>query len=147
MSESRRALSTALEKNLIKAQKTQIQQVMPQRQRDIVDDYDYSRETYKGLIDKSTEALEVLLALAQDSEHPRAFEVLSTMLKNTADMTDKLMDLQIKRQHVDDDEIDAPKTVTNNMFFGSTTDLQKMLLKKRHDNEDDEAIDVDSEDE
>jgi len=133
-------LSAALEKNLVKAKRDETQISMSRHDKDIADDYDFSRETYRGLIDKSTEAMEVLIALAQDSEHPRAFEVLSTMLKNTADMTDKLMDLQIKRQHMEDGGDDAPSKVTNNMFFGSATELQKMLLKKR-----DETIDIEAE--
>ena len=72
----------------------------PPKKGDIQDDYEFSRETYRNLVAKSNEAIEQMLNLAMQSEHPRAFEVLSNMLKNTSDMTDKLMTLQKAKKDI-----------------------------------------------
>lgn len=93
-------------------------------------DYDYSRKTLKKLVDTSQEALEPLLQLALDSESPRAFEVLSTMLKQTSEMTEKIMDLQQKKKDLYKSEVkkgDPSRLTQNNIFVGSTSDLQKHL--------------------
>lgn len=97
------------------------------------DDYEFSRETYRNLVSKSNDAIEQMLNLAMQSEHPRAFEVLSNMLKNTSDMTDKLMELQKRRkamveQEQQDGVQPAQALTQNNIFMGSTTDLQKHLI-------------------
>lgn len=98
--------------------------------KDVQDDYEYSRLKYRELIDNSSEALNGMMALASESEHPRAYEVLSGMVKNIADVTDKLMDLQKKKDdlEVKKNSVDS-KVTNNNVFVGSTTDLQRMLLK------------------
>lgn len=102
----------------------------PPAQDDIKDDYEFSRETYRNLVSKSNEAIEQMLNLAMASEHPRAFEVLSNMLKNTSDMTDKLMALQKAKKEIQaNKEADAKPALTqNNLFLGSTADLQKHLI-------------------
>ena len=136
-------LMDSLSKNL-PAEKTAQPIAIPEQNKDMVDDYQYSREKFKGILDKGEEALEGMMQLAAESEHPRAYEVLSGMLKNMADVTDKLMDLQKKKK----DLSDQPKQpqqggmTQNNVFVGSTTDLQRMLLNKKS-----EIIDVDSTDE
>ena len=90
-------------------------------------DYEYTRGQLYNLIDKGQEAIQGALEVAQESGHPRAFEVATNAMKQVADMTDKLMDLQ-KKVHDLDTEKKGPKTVTNNaMFVGSTAELQKML--------------------
>ncbi len=76
-----------------------------------------------------------MLELAMQSEHPRAFEVLSTMLKNTSDMTDKLLELQKKKKELEqkkDQQSEGPTKTNNNtaIFIGSTSDLQKHLIQK-----------------
>jgi hypothetical protein len=101
--------------------------------KEVQDDYEFSRKSYRDLVGKSNEAIEAMLNLALQSEHPRAFEVLSAMLKNTSDITDKLMDLQKKNKEVKATATGpvAPGTPgTNNFFIGSTADLQKHLIKK-----------------
>jgi len=100
--------------------------------KEVQDDYEFSRKTYKDLVEKSNTAIDSMLELAMQSEHPRAFEVLSSMLKNTADMADKLMDLQKKTKEVQSEQ--APTsgggTTNNNLFVGTTTQLQKFLQNK-----------------
>lgn len=103
---------------------------------DIDDDYEYARSQYYKLADQGQEAIDLMMDLARESEHPRAFEVLATMLKQNAEITDKLMDLQKKKKEInkpdDKQRLDAPVT-NNNLFVGSTTELQKMLANKMKD--------------
>lgn len=94
----------------------------------IKSDYDYSRETYYDLINKGRDALEDMIEVARSSEHPRAYEVLSGMIKNVSDVNDKLMDLNKKNKDIK--AVDKPQlanTTNNNLFVGSTTELQRML--------------------
>jgi hypothetical protein len=94
----------------------------------IQDDYNTSRNTYIELIEGGKESLDLMIQVARESEHPRAFEVLSGMIKNIADVTDKLMDLNKKHKDVTREEKLEQKQITNNnVFLGSTTDLQRFL--------------------
>ena len=108
--------------------------------KDIKDDYEFSRNTYKDLIRTGTSSLDVLAELARESEHPRAFEVLSKTIKDLGDTTEKLMNLQKQKDDLKnkkEDEVNR-KVTNNNVFVGSTTDLQRMLLDK------DNVIDAES---
>jgi len=108
--------------------------------KDVKDDYDFSRRTYRDLIQTGTRSLDVLAELARESEHPRAFEVLSKTIKDIGDTTEKLMKLQKDKADITKEEREEAKKITNNnVFVGSTTDLQRMLLQK------DKVIDVKSE--
>ena len=111
----------------------------------IKSDYDYSRATYYELIDKGRESLDLMIEVARESEHPRAFEVLSNMIKNISDVNDKLMELNKKTREVTQHEKkqDQKAITNNNVFIGSTTDLQRLLMK--HDDE--KVIDVSPTDE
>lgn len=95
----------------------------------IKSDFEYSRDTLYDLIEKGRDALEDMINVARESEHPRAFEVLSGLIKNVADVNDKLMDLNKKHKEVHAKEESAKQVgnTTNNLFVGSTTDLQRML--------------------
>jgi hypothetical protein len=96
--------------------------------KNINDDYNTSRDTYLELIDGGKESLELMIQVARESEHPRAFEVLSGMIKNIADVTDKLMDLNKKHKDVmKEDKPEQQQITNNNVFLGSTTDLQRLL--------------------
>lgn len=120
--------------DMLKNLEKNLQNPPPPRPEDHVqDDYEFSRETYRSLVTKSNEAIEQMLNLAMQSEHPRAFEVLSNMLKNTSDMTDKLMALQKAKKEMakkDEGSSAKPALTQNNLFLGSTTDLQKHLIEK-----------------
>lgn len=101
--------------------------------KDIKDDYEFSRETYKNLIDTGTRSLDILAELARESEHPRAFEVLSQAIKNIGDTTDKLMSLQKAKKELNKEEKekeDQARVTNNNVFVGSTTDLQRLLSQE-----------------
>ena len=89
-------------------------------------DYEYSRETYYELLEKGKDALDTMVEVARESEHPRAYEVLSGMIKNLSDVNDKLMDLNKKVKELEDE----PKKIENqqnNIFLGSTAEIQKLL--------------------
>ena len=95
---------------------------------DVKKDYDYTRGNLYSIIEKGQEAINGILELAQESEMPRAYEVAGQLIKNVADATDKLMDLQKKLKDVEEDtKSKGPSTVNNALFFGSTADLAKML--------------------
>jgi len=111
---------------------------------EVQDDYDYARARYYSLTEKGDEAIDLMLDLARESEHPRAFEVLSTMLKQNAEIADRLMELQKKKKEVRlTDNPQLPNSMTqNNVYVGSTTELQRMLHnrideKKTIDQDDD----------
>ena len=90
-------------------------------------DYEYTRGELYSLIDQGQEAVRGALEVAQESGHPRAYEVATNAMKQVADMTDKLMDLQKKVKDLDEDKKGPSKVTNNAMFVGSTAELQKML--------------------
>ena len=95
---------------------------------DVNKDYDYTRGNLYSLIEKGQEAINGILELAQESEMPRAYEVAGQLIKNVADATDKLMDLQKKLKEVNEEEkVKGPSTVNNALFVGSTSELSKLL--------------------
>ena len=95
---------------------------------DIKKDYEYTRGNLYSIIEKGQEAINGILELAQESEMPRAYEVAGQLIKNVADATDKLMDLQKKLKDVEEEkQAKGPSTVNNALFVGSTADLAKML--------------------
>ncbi len=90
-------------------------------------DYEYTRGELYNLISKGQEAVQGALEVAQESGHPRAYEVATNAMKQVADMTDKLMDLQKKVADLDEEKKGPTKVTNNAMFVGSTAELQKML--------------------
>jgi hypothetical protein len=104
------------------------------------DDFEYSRQIYHDLLTKGSEALEEMMEVARATEHPRAFEVLSNMMKNMGDINGNLLDLHKKKKDInkEDKPVELPGQTTNNVFIGSTSDLQRMLL----DNDEDKVVDI-----
>ena len=93
-------------------------------------DYEYTRGNLYSLIEKGQEAINGILELAQETEQARAYEVAGQLIKNVADATDKLMELQKKLKEVEEDtQVKGPSTVNNALFVGSTADLAKLLKK------------------
>ena len=102
---------------------------------DVKKDYEYTRGNLYSLIEKGQEAINGILELAQESEMPRAYEVAGQLIKNVADATDKLMDLQKKLKDIEEEKVSkGPTTVNNALFVGSTAELAK-LLKQQTENE------------
>lgn len=122
-----------LESNLPAVQASpELAAVAPLANPEVQSDYEFSRKTYRELVANSNEAIKAMLELALSAEHPRAFEVLSVMLKNTSEITDKLMDLQKKKKDVTKTEGGNGTTTIpgqTNIFIGSTAELQKHLIK------------------
>ena len=103
---------------------------------DIKKDYEYTRGNLYSLIEKGQEAINGILELAQESEMPRAYEVAGQLIKNVADATDKLMDLQKKVKDVEEEkQARGPSNVTNALFVGSTAELAKLLKNNNLDKE------------
>ena len=103
---------------------------------DIKKDYEYTRGNLYSLIEKGQEAINGILQLAQESEMPRAYEVAGQLIKNVADATDKLMDLQKKLKNIEEDKQPrGPTNVTNALFVGSTAELAKLLKKQSKETE------------
>lgn len=91
-------------------------------------DYDYSRETYYELIEKGKDALENMIEVARESEHPRAYEVLSGMIKNISDVNDRLMILNKGKKELEKkNETTEVNNTQNNFYLGSTADVQRLL--------------------
>lgn len=114
-------------------------------EKNIDDDYEYSRKVYYDLIEKGQEGIEEMLELARASEHPRAFEVLSGMIKNVSDVSDRLMALNKTKKQIEQlNKTPALEhnggTTNNNIFIGSTTELQRFLQNEKqvidHDDSD-----------
>jgi hypothetical protein len=97
--------------------------------KDLDTDYEYTRDNLKAIIEKGSEALDGILELAKESEHPRAYEVVGQIIKNVADVNRQLIDLQKDIKGLKKAE-SGPKNVTNALFVGSTHDLQKLLKGK-----------------
>jgi hypothetical protein len=108
-----------------------------EKNKDVESDYEYARKYYYSLADQGKEAVELMMDLARETDSPRAFEVLSTLMKQSSEITEKLMDLQKKKK-----EISTPSqravglptsegTTNNNIFVGSTKELQKFLQNQK----------------
>ena len=93
-------------------------------------DYKYSRENFYNLIERGQDAIDGIITLAKESEHPRTYEVAGQLIKNVAEVTEKLMQLQNDMKKLKEVPSNAPKNVTNALFVGSTAELQKALTGK-----------------
>ena len=100
---------------------------------DLENDYKYQRENFYNLVEKGTDAIEGILEIARESEHPRTYEVAGNLIKQVAEVTEKLGDLQEKIRKLKEVPNNAPKSVTNALYVGSTAELQKMLQGKKND--------------
>ncbi len=122
-----------VESAIEKAEETVVDIKKIKTDKDVTNDYEYTRGQLYNLIEKGQEAINGILDVAQNSDHPRAYEVAGNLIKNVADISDKLVDLQKKMKDLDEDK-KGPTTVTNNaMFVGSTSELQKMLKQMGND--------------
>ena len=89
-------------------------------------DYKYSREIFYGLVERGQDAIEGILDIAKESEHPRVYEVAGQLIKTVGETTEKLIDLQAKMKELDKNN-SMPDKVQNNLFVGSSAELQKLL--------------------
>ena len=105
---------------------------VPNLDKDLDKDYEDSRKTLKELVKKGNDAIDHLMAIATDTEHPRAFEVVATLIKNTAEANEKLMTMQkAVRDMKNIKQKDGGVNVDKAIFVGSTADLNKLLKGKK----------------
>ena len=97
---------------------------------DVDNDYKYSRENYYNLIERGQEAIEGILDIAREGQHPRAYEVAGQLIGQVGQTVDKLQDLQKKLKDLKELPKTANANIKNALFVGSTAELQKMLNKK-----------------
>ena len=120
--------------DMVEIPKPELKAVIPKpsdKLDDIDADYKYQRENFYNLIEKGTNAIEGILEIAKESDHPRTYEVAGQLIKQVSEVTEKLGDLQDKMKKLKDVPSNAPKNVTNALFVGSTAELQKMLKGKK----------------
>ena len=110
-------------------------QVLPavgKKAEDISSDYQYARGNIINILEKGNEALDGMLDVAQQSQHPRAYEVVAGLIKTLADTNKDLLELAKRTKELERaDNESSPQTINNNLFVGSTTELQKLL--KQHE--------------
>jgi len=95
---------------------------------DYKDDFEYARGNMINIIEKGSEALDGIMDVAGQSQHPRSYEVVATIIKTIADANKDLMELSKRRKELEQADPDSgPKTINNNLFVGSTAELQKLL--------------------
>ena len=119
-------VNKAIAENKITVPKT----VVKSDEDDIDNDYKYQRENFYNLVERGQDAIDGILEIAKESEHPRTYEVAGNLIKQVAEVTEKLGDLQEKMRKLKEVPNSAPKNVTNALFVGSTAELQKMLKGK-----------------
>ena len=107
-------------------------EVMRQDHQD--EDYEYVRNNLQDIIAKGGSALDGILELAQDSDHPRAWEVFGQIMRQLAETNKDLIDLQKDMKKIKDEE-GAKKVTQNAIFVGSTNELQKFLRSQGHENQ------------
>ena len=103
------------------------------KKEDVDNDYKYSRENYYNLIERGQEAIEGILDIAREGQHPRAYEVAGQLIGQVGQTVDKLQDLQKKLKDLKELPKTASANIKNALFVGSTAELQKMLNRKKED--------------
>jgi predicted house-cleaning noncanonical NTP pyrophosphatase (MazG superfamily) len=104
--------------------------IIPKAGKDDDIDYNYARENYYNLIERNQDAVEEMLEIAKQSEHPRAFEVVGQLIKSGLDANKELMALHKTKKELSI-ETNSSVNVNNAVFVGSTAELQKLLKAKR----------------
>ena len=101
----------------------------PKEQEDIINDYKYSRENLYNLVERGQDALDGILQLAKETEHPRTYEVAGQLIKTVSEVSEKLLQQQEKMKKLGEETQKGPSKVENNLFVGSTAELQKLIKK------------------
>ena len=120
-------------KELVEVKNPSLPRTIEEKKHDIDHDYDYSRDSYYNLIDKGNEAIQGILDIAKEGQHPRAYEVAGQLITSVGQTVDKLQDLQKKLKDLKEVPGKVNPTIKNALFVGSTAELQKMLNRKSED--------------
>jgi hypothetical protein len=116
--------------SIVKIDNPPVPRIEDTNKSDVDNDYKYSRDNYYDLIQKGQEAIEGILEIAKEGQHPRAYEVAGQLITNVAQTVDKLQDLQKKLKDLKDLPKTANQNIKNALFVGSTAELQKMLKRE-----------------
>ena len=103
---------------------------LPSRHENMETDYKYARENLYGLVERGQDAIEGILQLSKETEHPRAYEVAGQLIKTVGETAEKLIDLQSKLKKLEGEE-QKVGTQHNHLYVGSTSELQKFLKKNK----------------
>ena len=122
-------------KEIVKAKefKPMVPRTEDDKKADVDNDYKYSRENYYNLIERGQDAIQGILDIANESQHPRAYEVAGNLIKQVADTVDKLQDLQGKLKTLKDVPNKTSTNIKQALFVGSSAELHKMLKNKNKD--------------
>ena len=138
-------LTKALDMNPLIVEEEKLEETLPvvsEENTDAEQDFELARKNLQELAKKGNKALDELILLAKNSEHPRAYEVVATLIKTLADTNKDLLDTRKKKIDIDKARgatpEGSPRTVNNNLFVGSTADLQKFLKDRAKTLESDE---------
>ena len=115
----------------IEVEKKETKELVMPADKDPDTDFEVGRENLYKLLDKGNEAIDGILALAKEGEHPRAYEVAGQLIKTVSEVSQNLLDLQEKLKKIKDVPNTGPKSVTNALFVGSTTELTRLLKNKK----------------
>ena len=110
-----------------------VPRVVDESKTDVDNDYEHSRDNYYNLIDKGNQAIEGILDIAKEGQHPWAYEVAGQLIGQVAQTVDKLQDLQKKLKDLKEVPNKTSANIKNALFVGSTAELQKMLNRKKED--------------
>lgn len=113
--------------SIVKIDNPPVPRIKDNNKADIDNDYEYSRENYYNLIEKGQQAIEGILEIAKEGQHPRSYEVAGQLITSVANTVDKLQDLQKKLKELKDLPKSASPQIKNALFVGSTKELQQML--------------------
>ena len=133
-------MSTKFEKNMEdifdlpeKIEQTKDFKPVDNKDETVDNDFKYARENLYNIIERGSDALNTLVDVANQSQHPRAFEVVGQLVKTLSDTNKDLLELQKKVKIIKKDIPDQPQNVTNALFVGNTSELQKMINKRNNE--------------
>jgi hypothetical protein len=134
--ETMKSVSSALDMTPLPVAVKEEEVTMELPDESVQDDFDYARDNMRQLISKGQNALDGILMIASGSEHPRAYEVVAALMKTMAETNKDLLELQkvkkvLQKEDPKAPQVDGPQNVTNNLFVGSTAELQKLLKEKQ----------------
>jgi len=112
---------------------TPSEKVSPKETDDVDTDYQYARENLYNVIERGSDALNTLVEIANQSESPRAFEIVGQLVKTLADANKDLLEVQNKVKKLKEETDSGPKNVTNALFIGNTSELQKLIKDRKKD--------------
>ena len=126
-----KTLDNLLDINSDIKQETKLVKV-PARTENIETDYKYARENLYDLVERGQDAIDGILELSKETEHPRAYEVAGQLIKTVSETSEKLIDIQKKLKDLEKED-SSVKTQHNHLYVGSTSELQKFLKKNKNE--------------